>query len=423
MAAARMDEIGLIVTGFEDGYLHVQALGGVDRRVLLGLSVRVHGREAISGVIGSRPPHVLPMSERQVILPWHELYVDTGLSPEETRALVRVGDAITIRQPTVALKNGRVAGKAMDNRASLAAVTLALEALGHRTHVWDFYAVATVQEEVGIKGAIASAYGINPDLAVALDVTFAKQHDDSDSGTFDLGKGPTVGVGPNFHPEMVKRLTRAADSEEIPYEIEPLPGSSGTDAWGIQLAREGIPSGLISIPVRYMHQPVEDRRHDRHRARGTALGPIRGRFGAWLHSPLGGRGMTTLTDRLGILSNAPGISGNESAVRRAIRPMIEQHIDAPRVDGVGNLIARKAGNGTSSLRVLITAHMDEVGLMVVGHTGDGDLRVGTVGSIAERLLPGLTVTVGEEAMPGVIGVQAIHRANKGSLDKALAWTS
>jgi len=257
MAAAHMDEIGLIVTGFEDGYLHVQALGGVDRRVLLGLSVQVHGREAISGVIGSRPPHVLPTSERQNVLPWHELYVDTGLSPEETRALVRVGDAITIRQPTVALKNGRVAGKAMDNRASLAAVTLALEALGHRTHVWDFYAVATVQEEVGIKGAIASAYGINPDLAVALDVTFAKQHDDSDSGTFDLGKGPTVGVGPNFHPEMVKRLTRAADSEEIPYEIEPLPGSSGTDAWGIQLAREGIPSGLISIPVRYMHQPVE----------------------------------------------------------------------------------------------------------------------------------------------------------------------
>ncbi len=128
--------------------------------------------------------------------------------------------------------------------------------------------------------------------------------------------------------------------------------------------------------------------------------------------------MTTLTDRLGILSNAPGSSGNESAVRRAIRPMIEQHVDAPHVDGVGNLIARKAGNGTSSLRVLITAHMDEVGLMVVGHTGDGDLRVGTVGSIAERLLPGLTVTVGEEAMPGVIGVQAIHRANKGSLDKA-----
>lgn len=257
MAAAHMDEIGLIVTGFEDGYLHVQALGGVDRRVLLGLPVRVHGREEISGVIGSRPPHVLPASERQNVLPWHKLYVDTGLTPEETRTLVRVGDAITIRQPTVALKNGRVAGKAMDNRASVAAVTLALEALRHRTHAWDFYAVATVQEEIGIKGAITSAYGINPDLAVALDVTFAKQHDDTDLGAFDLGKGPTVGIGPNFHPEMVKRLTQAAESEEIPYELEPLPGSSGTDAWGIQLAKEGIPSGLISIPVRYMHQPVE----------------------------------------------------------------------------------------------------------------------------------------------------------------------
>lgn len=257
MAAAHMDEIGLIVTGFADGFLHVQALGGVDRRVLLGLPVCVHGREEVNGVIGSRPPHVLPQAERQNVLNWHELYVDIGLSPEEARALVRVGDSITIRQQTVALKNGRAAGKAMDNRASVVAVTLALEELHKRAHAWDFYAVATVQEEVGIKGAIASAYGISPDLAVALDVTFAKQHDDTDSGAFDLGKGPTLGIGPNFHPEMVRRLTEVADSEEIPYEIEPLPGSSGTDAWGIQLAKEGIPSGLISIPVRYMHQPIE----------------------------------------------------------------------------------------------------------------------------------------------------------------------
>ena len=145
----------------------------------------------------------------------------------------------------------------MDNRACVTALTLALETLRYRAHAWDFYAVATVQEEVGVKGAITSAYGVAPDLAVALDVTFATQHNDSDPGVFELGKGPTIGVGPNCHPQIVTRLNEAAAADEVPTTIEPLPGSSGTDAWGIQVAREGIPCGLISIPVRYMHQPVE----------------------------------------------------------------------------------------------------------------------------------------------------------------------
>lgn len=257
MAAAHMDEIGLIVTGIEREFLRVHSLGGVDRRVLLGLEVTVHGRADLPGLIGSRPPHVLPAAERQKVLPWHELFVDVGLSEDEVKAQVRVGDHITVRQTVAALKNGRAAGKAMDNRACVAALTLALEALHGRTHAWDFYAVATVQEEVGLKGAITSAYGIAPDIAVALDVTFATQYNDSDPGVFELDKGPTIGVGPNIHPDLAKRLGEAAEADEVPTTLEPLPGSSGTDAWGIQVAREGIPCGLISLPLRYMHQPVE----------------------------------------------------------------------------------------------------------------------------------------------------------------------
>ncbi len=257
MAAAHMDEIGLIITGFEGEFLRCHQLGGIDRRVLLGLQVWVHGRHRLPGVIGSRPPHILPAAQRQSIPPWQELFIDVGLDADDLRDQVRVGDHVTLRQPLLALKNGRAAGKALDNRASITALTLALEALQHREHSWDFYAVATVQEEVGIKGAITSAYSLAPDLAIALDVTFAKQNGDGESGAFELGKGPTIGVGPNFHPQMVERMKEAATAEEIPFVIEPLPGSSGTDAWGIQLSREGIPSGLISIPVRYMHQPVE----------------------------------------------------------------------------------------------------------------------------------------------------------------------
>ncbi|MFN2110884.1 MAG: M42 family metallopeptidase [Anaerolineae bacterium] len=257
MVAAHMDEIGLIVTGIEGDFLRAHALGGIDRRVLLGLDVLVHGKCDLPGIIGSRPPHVLTSAERGKIIAWEEVYVDTGLPEDELSSLVGIGDHITFDRELLALKNERVAGKALDDRASIVAVTLALQALRARNHAWDFYAVATVQEEVGIKGAITSAYGLAPELAIALDVTFAAQHDDEGPGTFALGKGPTIASGPNFHPQVVERLKAAAKAEEIPYQHEPVPGGSGTDAWGIQVAREGIPTGLVEIPLRYMHQPVE----------------------------------------------------------------------------------------------------------------------------------------------------------------------
>ena len=257
MVAVHMDEIGLIVTGFEGEFLRVHSLGGMDRRVLLGLEVTVHGRSELPGIIGNRPPHVLPATERNKIPPWQDLFIDLGLPPEQVQSMVRVGDHVTVNRPLVELKNQQVAAKAMDNRASIVTATLALEMLSQRSHAWDVATVATVQEEVGCKGAIVGAYALAPQLAIAIDVTFAKQHDDAGSGTFALGKGPTIGIGPNFHPDIVQRLSGVAQREEIPYEIEPVSGSSGTDAWSIQVAREGIPCGLICIPVRYMHQPVE----------------------------------------------------------------------------------------------------------------------------------------------------------------------
>lgn len=257
MVAAHMDEIALIVTGMERGFLRVGRIGGADPRVLLGQEVTVHGKEPLPGIIGTRPPHVLSADERKKVVQWDKLFVDVGLPAEKVATLVQVGAPISIRRPLIELRNQRVAGKAMDNRASVAAVTLALESLRHREHAWDFYAVATVQEEVGLKGAITSAYGVAPQIAIALDVTFAKQANDQAPGTFDLDKGPALGIGPNFHPQLLQRLRDAAKAEEIPYHLEPAPGRSGTDAWGIQVAREGIPTGLLSIPVRYMHQPVE----------------------------------------------------------------------------------------------------------------------------------------------------------------------
>jgi len=257
MIAAHLDEIGLIVTGIEREFLRVHALGGIDRRVLLGLEVVVHAQRDLPGVIGSRPPHVLHPDEHDKILDWEEIFVDVGLTSDEVAELVEVGDHITISRELAELKGHRLAGKALDNRASVVATTLVLEMLRERAHAWDVYGVATVQEEVGVKGAITSAYGLAPDLAIAMDVTFAKQHDDSKPGTFNLDKGPTIVIGPNFHPQVVERLQKVAKAAEIPFQTEVAAGSSGTDAWGIQVAREGIPTGLIALPVRYMHQPVE----------------------------------------------------------------------------------------------------------------------------------------------------------------------
>jgi endoglucanase len=257
MLAAHMDEIALIVTGIDGEFLRIHILGGVDRRVILGSEVKVYGRRILHGVIGTRPPQILNKEDRGKIPPWRELFVDVGLAEEELRKYVRVGDTITINQPLRELKNKRVSGKALDNRASIVAVTLTLQELQKCLHEWNVVAVATIQEEIGLVGATTSAYHISPDIAIAVDVTFAKQYDDAGSGAFEIDKGPTIGIGPNLHPSIVNRLKKVADTNEIPTLIEPLSGSTGTDAWAIQVAREGIPTGLLSIPVRYMHQPVE----------------------------------------------------------------------------------------------------------------------------------------------------------------------
>lgn len=257
MLAAHMDEIGLMVTGIEQGFLRIARVGGTDRRVLLGLEVVVHGQRDLPGVIATRPPHVLPKEERKKSVPLDKIFVDVGLPEQEVKDLVSIGDLISVRREMAELRNHRVAGKALDDRACVTAVTLALERLGRVQHAWDVLAVATAQEETGLKGAITAAYGAAPDLAIALDVTFAEQAGVEKTGTLPLGEGPSIAVGPNFHPGLVARLKEVAEDREIPYKMDPIPGRSGTDAWAIQVTREGVPTALLSIPLRYMHQPVE----------------------------------------------------------------------------------------------------------------------------------------------------------------------
>jgi len=183
--------------------------------------------------------------------------VDPGLPAESLRELVSVGDFVTFRQPLRKLHNKWVAGKSFDNRASVAAVTVALDYLQRREHSWDIIAVATVQEEVGLKGAFVTAFAEAPDVALALDVTHGKGPGAKDSGTVNIGGGPTLDIGPNVHPGMVKALREAAEALEMKVQIGTHARASGTDAYALQVARAGIPTGLLSLPLRYMHTLVE----------------------------------------------------------------------------------------------------------------------------------------------------------------------
>jgi endoglucanase len=268
LLAAHMDEIALMVRqivaqspGEEDGaspgFVRLSRVGGVDLRHLYGQQVIVHGRRDLPGVIGALPVHMLAPDRGDKPYDLEELVADAGLSVGEMRELVSVGDFVTFRQPLRRLLNGRVSGKALDNRASVAALTVALDYLQTRQHTWDVLTVATVQEETRLLGAFTSGYAEKPDLAVAVDVTFGKGPGAKEGNTFELDDGPTVGFGPNVHSGVHKALEEAAGAVEMTVHVEPHSRASGTDAFGLQIARAGIPTGLVSIPLRYMHTMVE----------------------------------------------------------------------------------------------------------------------------------------------------------------------
>ena len=257
LLAGHMDSIGLMVTAVTEGLLGVTEVGGLDPRVLPGQLVSVHGREELPGVIVQPPAHLLPKDLRDRPAPLKYLWVDTGLLPSEVERLVRVGDLVSFAQPPIELGNELLAGHTLDDRAAVAAITYCLQELQGRELAWDLWAVATVQEEETLGGAFTSAFELRPDLAVAIDVTFGSGPGSPSHGTFPIGKGITLGWGPNIHPALHNTFKELADRLEIPYKLEPVPGNSGTDAIGLQVTAEGIPTAILSIPLRYMHTPVE----------------------------------------------------------------------------------------------------------------------------------------------------------------------
>lgn len=257
MLAGHMDEIGLMVTLVEGSFLRFTQVGGFDVRTLPGQEVLVHGRRRLAGVIGCRPPHVLEGAEANRPTPMEDLFIDVGLSAQELAGLVRVGDLVTLSAPCLELRNGRLVGKAFDDRAAVGAMAVCLGMLRQLAHAWDVYAVATVQEEVGLRGAFTSTFGIMPDVGIALDVGFARQPGFEGPEALDLDKGPALVIGPNIHPALWRELKTVAETYEIPVQVSVAPGGTGTDANAIQITREGVPTALLSLPERSMHTPAE----------------------------------------------------------------------------------------------------------------------------------------------------------------------
>ncbi len=255
MLAAHMDEIGLMVREIEDGFIYLHRISGIDPRVMLAQPVLVHGARALPGVVATMPPHMQTASDRRQYQPIDSLVVDVGLPAEEVERLVSIGDLVTVEGPMIDLKGRVVASKAMDDRCCVAVITACLELLRNMNHSWDVMAVATVQEEVGLRGAATAANHIAPDCAIALDVGFAEQP--GVSTAIKLGGGPLMGIGANFHPKMVKRLQDIAAYYDIKWQADIIPARAGYDSWAIQVSRGGVPTALLGIPLRNMHSPVE----------------------------------------------------------------------------------------------------------------------------------------------------------------------
>ncbi len=269
MLAAHMDEIALMVKAIDkNGFIRFVPIGGWSPRILPGQRVIIVNLDGkmIRGVIGSKPPHIMKPDEQNKVIPIHELFIDIGVtSREEAENLgVTMGSVIVMERETVRIGNGDiVTGRALDDKIGVAVMIEAFKEL--ENPAVDVYAVATVQEEVGLKGARTAAYSISPDLAIALDVTVASDIPGVSEEDYvtRVGKGPAIkimdgraGTGQIVPKPIRDLLIRTAKEDNIPCQLEVLPGGT-TDAAAIQLTRSGIPAGTVSIPTRYLHSPVE----------------------------------------------------------------------------------------------------------------------------------------------------------------------
>ena len=264
MLEAHMDEIGLMVKYIDDnGYIKFSKIGGINDQMIMNQTVTIHSSigEPVIGVIGSKPPHVTKPEERNKVVSSEDMFVDIGAKDkEDAEKMVKIGDLMTFNALFEEFPNNIVMGKAIDNRAGCYVLIETIKRIDSRATV---HIVGTVQEEVGLKGAKVAAFKLNPDLAIALDVTLSGDHPGikPEEAPVVMGKGPAIilsdagGRGILTQKSVKDLLIKAGDENEINYQLEVSDGGT-TDGSAIHLVREGIPTGVLSVPTRYIHTPV-----------------------------------------------------------------------------------------------------------------------------------------------------------------------
>jgi endoglucanase len=265
MFAGHYDEIGFQVSYIDErGFLWIQALGGWDPQIAQGQRVQIMTKRGIvRGVVGKVAIHMQTPEERKKVAEIKDLWIDIGArNQKDAEKMVEVGDPLVVAYGFEEMANGLAAGRAFDNRAGAFVVLEAARQLAKLKPAAEIHAVATVQEEIGLRGARTAAYGIDPDVGIAVDVTFATDHPNMEDAKkrenlIELGKGPVLTRGPNINAKLFDLIVKTAKTEKIPYQINAEPRGTGTDANAIQLNRAGVVSALISIPLRYMHSPCE----------------------------------------------------------------------------------------------------------------------------------------------------------------------
>ncbi len=263
MLAGHADEIGFIARFISDeGFIYFGQIGGHDSVVAVGQRVYVHTESGpILGVLGRKAIHLLDHDERAKVPRTDDLWIDIGVdNKKEAQEIVQIGDCITYAQDMQRLQGERATARSFDNKMGCFIVAEALRLLKDKKISCSVYGVATVQEEIGLRGARTSAYGIDPLVGIATDVGHAMDFPGSEKkkvGDVKLGGGPIIARGANINPKVFALLVKTAKEIDIPYQIEAAAGGTGTDANAMQLSRSGMATGLISVPLRYMHTPCE----------------------------------------------------------------------------------------------------------------------------------------------------------------------
>ena len=263
MFSGHADEIGLMVNYVDNnGYIWFQPIGGVDTGLLPGLRVNIyHNGKKIRGVLGKKPIHLLKPEDRKHAAKLRDLWIDIGAkNKKDALKRVSIGDPITFDLGMDTLKGDIVSTKATDNKVGVYVVGAILKELADEKIAANIFSVSSVQEEIGLRGATTSAFGIDPHVGIAIDVTHATDYPGIDKnmhGDIKLNDGPVVVVGANINPKVFELLKQAGDDAKIKYQIEAAPRGTGTDANAIQITRAGVAAGLVSVPNRYMHTPSE----------------------------------------------------------------------------------------------------------------------------------------------------------------------